>query len=91
MAKRTKKQTYTNEEFEAKAQEMMHMALSMTRLHLLVVNAVDERGDVFGPPDRGAGAELDGLGITPGAAALPPGTFADRKDGENLRQTEKSG
>ena len=30
MAKRTKKQTYTNEEFEAKAQEMMHMALSMS-------------------------------------------------------------
>ena len=30
MAKRTKKQTYTNEKFEAKAQEMMHMALNMS-------------------------------------------------------------
>ncbi len=30
MANRTKTQTYTNEEFEAKAQELMHIALTMS-------------------------------------------------------------
>ena len=30
MAKRTKIQTYTNEDFEAKAQELLHMALTMS-------------------------------------------------------------
>ena len=30
MAKRTKIQTYTNEDFEAKAQELRHIALTMS-------------------------------------------------------------
>lgn len=30
MAKRTMAQTYTNEDFEAKAQELLHMALTMS-------------------------------------------------------------
>lgn len=30
MAKRTKKQTYTNEDFEAKAEELLSMALTMS-------------------------------------------------------------
>lgn len=30
MAKRTKTPTYTNEEFEAKAQELMHMVFTMS-------------------------------------------------------------
>lgn len=51
----------------------------------------DERGDVFGPPNGSAGAELDRLGITPGTAALPPCAFADWEDGKNLVQTEKAG
>ena len=30
MVKRTKTQTYTNEDFEAKGQELMHMAFTMS-------------------------------------------------------------
>lgn len=35
MAKRTKKRTYTNEEFETKAQELIHMALMMSEARIL--------------------------------------------------------
>lgn len=46
---------------------------------MLTADTVDERGDVFSPPDSSAGAELDGPGITPGAAAFPPCAFTDGK------------
>lgn len=35
MAKRTKTRAYTNEEFEAKAQELIHMALMMSEARIL--------------------------------------------------------
>lgn len=62
----------------------------MARL-LLLVDALDKGGDVLGPPHGGAGAELDRLGVTPGAAALPPRTFADGEDGEDLWKAKKAG
>lgn len=51
IAKRTKTQTYTNEEFEAKAEELMHMVFTMSeerifaapRLRSPVGNALAER------------------------------------------------
>ncbi len=35
MAKCTKEKTYTNEDFEAKAQELLHMALTMSEERIL--------------------------------------------------------
>ena len=50
----------------------------------ILAEAFNERCDVFSPPHRCAGTKFDGLGVTPGAAALPPSTFADGDDGQHL-------
>lgn len=63
----------------------------MARLLLLAADTLNERGDVFRPPDGRARAEFDRLGVAPGTAALPPYAFADGKDGQNLGQAEKAG
>lgn len=67
-----------------------YVSTSCKVLHVLL-KLVDERYDVFSSPDGSAWAELDGLGIAPGTAAIPPRTFADGDDGKNLGQTEKAG
>lgn len=67
-----------------------YVSTSCKVLHVLL-KLVDERYDVFSSPDGSAWAELDGLGIAPGTAAIPPRTFADGDDGKNLGKTEKAG
>lgn len=66
------------------------VGLSLMIRLLLFADTLDKGGDVLGPPHGGAGAELDRLGVTPGAAPLPPRTFADGKNGEDLGKTEKA-
>ena len=58
----------------------------------LALNArlIYELDYVCRPPDRRPGAELDRLGETPGTATLPPSAFADRDDGKDLGQAEKT-
>jgi hypothetical protein len=55
-----------------------------------VAKAFDQSGDVLSPPGGCARSKFHGLGETPGLAANPPRTSADRDDLKNLMQTEKT-
>jgi hypothetical protein len=67
----------------------LFMAVSVGGL-AFVAKALDQSGDVLGPPGGCAWGQLDGLGKTPGLAADPPRASADRDDLKNLVQTEKT-
>ena len=70
----------------AAARLLLVMTVGLT----LDASLVDERGDLFCPPDGCAWAEFDRPGKTADSAALPPCAFADGDDGQNLWQTEKA-
>ena len=53
-----------------------------------LAEAFNKGGDVLGSPYCCAGAKFDGFWVTPGAAALPPSTFADGDDGQHLTDAQ---
>jgi hypothetical protein len=56
----------------------------------LIAKALDQSGDVLGPPSGCARGQFHGLGKAPGLAADPPRASADRDDLKNLVQTEET-
>ena len=64
--------------------------ISLFIVRPLVAETFYESGNVFGPPDSCARAELDGLGMAPGEATFSPGTFAHGEDFKNMGQKEKA-
>jgi hypothetical protein len=54
----------------------------------LIAKALNESGNVLGPPNCCAGSEFDGFGITPGAATFPPRTAPDGNEGQHLIDTQ---